>query len=129
MSSPLLKSDDFKNNKFFLRMGSFGTVYRIQVNENGRNNTYAVKEYNLKKLETPGMRSTALREIKEEYRHLKLNMNNIIKSHGSFYDNKEETFKFSIDYHEDNLINYLEKNGALPLDRFIPFLRDIVSGK
>ena len=89
---------------------------------------YALKQINLTKID-PSERQAALSEAQNEYKLLKRGIPKVLKSYGSHYDQSKLLFKFSTDLMEMNLSNYIEKNGALNLENFIPIFSDIITGK
>jgi serine/threonine protein kinase len=127
MTSPQLKSSKLYNKEKTLGMGSFGVVHLIRVLET--NNLYALKEFHFKKLKKPGQREEAFKEAKIEYNLLKNDIKNVVKSYGSFYDDEQLVYGFTMDYCPQNFSEYVEKNGPLAPKDFLPLFRDMVIGK
>jgi serine/threonine protein kinase len=125
MSSPLLKSEKNYEMKF-VDSGAFGAVFKITDKKD--RSVYALKQINLKKI-PPSERQAALADAQKEYKILKRGIPNVLRSYGSHYDESEMVFKFSTALMEMNLTNFIEKNGALSFENFIPIFSDILSGK
>ena len=127
MTSPQLKSTKFYNHEKTLGMGSFGVVQLIRVLET--NKLFAIKEFHLKKFKLPSQRDEAIKEYKIEYNLLRKSFKNVIKSYGSYYDEDEAIYKFSMDYCPQNFSQFVKKIGPLAPKDFFPLFRDMVTGK
>ena len=131
MSSPHLKSSDDYEIKKFLGAGSFGAVNQIKIKET--NKVFALKEIHLRKIPNESDRAQALEEAKAEYSLLRNDLKNVVKSFGSNYDKGSQIFKFSMEYHSQNLNEYVENhvsvnNEVLSYQKFIPIFSDILTG-
>ena len=125
MSSPLLSSE--KNyDAEYIDSGTYGAVFKITSKSD--NSTFAMKQINLKKfLESD--RKEALADAKKEYNLYKKKIPNVLTSYGSYYDQTNEVYRFSIDLMETDLYKFIHNNGALTFENFIPIFTDILSGK
>ena len=126
MSSPQLKSNQNFEITDIIDSGNFGTIYKIRVHEDKKE--YAVKQINLGKFDQEEKLS-ALHDARMEYNLLKKKIPNVLHSFGSFHDSKAEIFKFSTEFKEMNLDQYLKSKGTLTFKEFIPIFTDIVSGR
>lgn len=127
MSSPLLSSDKNYKEKF-LDSGAYGAVFKITSKAD--KSEYAMKQIDLKKIDI-SERNEALNDAKNEYILYKRNIPHVLKSYGSHYEKSkdEEIYRFSVDLMEINLANFIEKNGALSFEQFIPIFSDVLLGK
>ena len=118
MTSPQLKSD--KNYTILkpLGGGAFGTVYKIKVHEN--NKEYALKNVKL-------IDSDTLKDAKLEYELLRKGIPNVLKSFGSYHE-PNKMFLFSTEIMEMSLQNYIEEEGPLPYEKFVPIFNEIITG-
>ncbi len=118
MSSPQLKSH--KNYRIIKSLGSkaFRKVYKIRVHED--NKEFAVTDLMLNRPE-------ALADAIMEYKLLHRGIPNVLKSFGSHHE-ENKNFLFSTEYMEKNLQDYIEVNGPLPFEKFIPIFIDIIRG-
>ena len=131
MSSPQLKSTDFYEIKKFLGAGSFGAVNQIKIKENDK--IFALKEIHLKKIPNEKDRAQALEEAKAEYNLLRNDLLSVVKSYGSNYDSTSLIYKFSMEFHAQNLNDFVENNllvnkEELTYQQFIPIFSDILTG-
>ena len=125
MSSHHLKYTNNFELKEFIDSGNFATVYKIAVHEDQKE--YAVKQINLNKFEEKEKLS-ALHDARMEYLLLKKGIPNVLRSFGSFHDPKAGVFKFSTEYMEMNLDQYIKAKGSLTFNEFIPLFTDILTG-
>jgi serine/threonine protein kinase len=131
MSSPQLVSTDFYKIKKFLGGGSFGAVNLIKIKEDGK--FYAMKEIHLKKIQNDEERQLALQEAKNEYKLLRNNLSNVVKSYGSNFDSAKQIFRFTMENLPENLNDYIDnyhnKNKkSLSFKEFLQIFRDILTG-
>ena len=108
MSSPLLSSDKNYDEKF-IDAGTYGAVFKITSKSD--NSTYAMKQINLTNFDL-SKRQEALENAKKEYNIYSKNIPNVLKSYGSYYDETEDVYRFSIDLMETDLYNFIIKNGV-----------------
>jgi serine/threonine protein kinase len=119
MTSPQLKS---KKNYTILKplgVGGFGTVFKIKVHED--NKDYAVKYVQLNQPDD-------LVEAEMEYNLLRKGIPNVLKSFGSHHE-PNKTFIFSTELMEMTLQNFIDDNGPIPFEKFIPIFKNIITGK
>ena len=119
MTSPQLKSDKNYTIQKHLGGGAFGAVYQIKVHEDS-------KEYALKNIKLN--RPDALEEAQLEYSLLQKGIPNVLKSFGSHHE-PNRMFLFTTELMEMTLQDYINKNGPLPFEKFIPIFKDIITGK
>ena len=125
MASPLLKSSTLYMKKDIVGTGVLSIVSRVELD----GKTFALKEFQLNKLESQDQRDDFLEEIKNEYNLLKMDLRFLVKSYGSSYDSQLLVYKFSMDYYPQNLRKLVENRGSLTLVEFLSLYRDIISGK
>ena len=125
MSSPQLKSENNYKIEKFIDAGNFGAVLKISINEDQK--VYALKQINLMK-HTAKDRPAALLDAQNEYQLLRKGIPNVLRSFGSYHDTNDQVFRFSTEFKEMNLAQFINKNGPLPFERFIPIFQDILSG-
>jgi serine/threonine protein kinase len=125
MSSPQLRSEKNYKIEKYLDSGEFGTMFKISINEDQK--VYALKQINLMKHEAKD-RPAALLHAQTEYEALRKGKPNVLRSYGSFYDSHEQVYRFSTEFMEMNLTQFIEKHGPLHFERFIPIFNDILSG-
>ena len=53
---------------------------------------------------------------------------NVLKSVGSYYDEKEEVYRFSTELKKMNLAQFVRQKGTLTIEKFVPIFDDILSG-
>ena len=122
MTSPQLKSKTNYEIKDFLGSGAFGGVMKICIHEDK-------KEYALNQALVVNEREAALTEARNEYRLLRKNIPNVLKSFGSHYDQTNLVFKFSTECMDMNLLQFIQKKGSLSFTEFVPIFQDIILGK
>ena len=122
MTSPQLKSK--KNYEILdpIGGGTFGQVYKILVHEDGK--TYALKQVKLDHQE----QAEFLADAKTENSLFRKGIPNVLKSYGSHHE-PNKFFIFSTDLMDMTLEEFIEKNGQLTLENFLPIFKDIITGK
>ncbi len=125
MSSPQLKSDKNYKIEEFIDSGNFGGVFKTSMHEDQK--FYALKQVNLVK-HAEKDRPAALSDARNEYQLLKKGIPNVLRSFGSYHDTNKQVFRFSTEFMEMNLAQLIERNGPLPVKRFISIFHDILSG-
>jgi serine/threonine protein kinase len=125
MASPLLNSE--KNyDKEYIDAGNFGSVFKITLHSN--KNVYALKQLDFSKLnkrDIPSAKSDAI----NEYKIMRLDIPNVLKSYGSYFDEANNIFRFSTEMMETNLRKYIQKNGAMSFEKFQTIFGDILTGE
>jgi serine/threonine protein kinase len=119
MTSPQLKNE--KNYEILEQLGS-GTsakVYKIRLYENNR--LYALKNVKLDRPE-------ALAEAQIEYNILQRGIPNVLKSYGSYHE-PNKMFNFSTELMEMSLKKFINNNGPITFENFIPLFKDIIKGR
>ena len=112
--------------------GSFGMVSRIRVTSN--NKVYALKTFNLRDCYTNQAKKELLERSQNQYKQMKNNLPNVVRSHGSFFDQSAEKFMFTMDYYPQNLKQFVQaqirKNEfSMPFNTFLPLFLDMINGR
>ena len=128
--SPRLKAEIYYEEKT-ISQGSFGRLSEIQYlcEKTGVEKKFSMKTFDVSKIGEPSEREEVLEEAKKEYEILKRGIPNILKAHGSFYDEQEMKFRFSTDFMHTDLYSFISKRGPLDVKTFISIYTDILRGK
>jgi hypothetical protein len=73
-------------------------------------------------------KANTLEHAKMQYKLHREEIPHIVRSFGSHHS-KNDTYLFSTELMEISLQQYIERNGPLPFQKFIPIFKDIISGK
>ncbi len=132
MTSPQLRKMENYTILKYIGKGSFGIVSKIETKDDK-------KVYALKQIDLPGKSGSkenkeSYEEAQREYAILKKGLKNVVRSYGSFYDPKANSFFFSMDFCKYNLKTYIEtyfdeKKSNIPFEKFLSIFRDIINGK
>ena len=122
MTSPQLRTRNNYDILDPLGSGAFGQVYKILVREDGK--IYALKRVNL----DPPKHDDSLADAKTENSLLRKGIPNVLKSFGSHHE-LNKFFIFSTELMDMTLEEFIEKNGPLTFEKFLPIFKDIITGK
>lgn len=124
MTSSHLSSLTEYNFKKNIGSSCYGEVNLFEIDEK----LYVVKEFDLNKVSDDEERKNILNKLHEEYKLLKTGIKNVIKTHGAYHDKTKHTYKFSMDYCEENLFEFLQKGEAVSFEVLMNLVKDIVTG-
>jgi hypothetical protein len=124
MSSPLLRSEENYEIKMFLGRGYIDEIQKIISKIDGKE--FALKQINLGNYR--GDRGEELLNGRRAYLLHRKGNPNVVKSFGSYYDEKTSTFRYSLELMKENLHDLLKRKGNLKFDEFSSIFKDITTG-